>query len=339
MRNIMIHRIFITFCLLMIHTGFYGVEVKLSVDKSMMYLTGERIRVLVTVIHSPDEEIIYDQSDTFLSPKEFYTKIFTTRNPKNIPDLEPLKGPIHTVVIKDLKDGKEVWESYEYELQIFEIESLKISPIKFLLSKDGKPFVLYSPGTFIHKVPNDLNRINGLTFKDISEPNLFSLSDFPWYILAIGLEGLFILFIVTSMILRFRRWTLLSGDSLISPIEQAYSKLNLLKTSLVHLTPNENKRYLKNIYIDMSKTLKYFMERKYFVMLVEKNTQEFSELLTGYIKDSTILGKVKSFFKTCDQVKFAAQIKDRKEIEYDISMEKQIISSIEQFKDSSVSNH
>ncbi len=334
----MIYRIFITLCLLMIHVAFYGVEARLSVDKSMMYLTGERIRVLVTIIHSPDEEIIYDLSDTFLSPKEFYARIFTTHNPKDIPDLEPLKGPIHTVVIKDLKDGKEVWETYEYALQIFEIESLKISPIKFVLSKDGKPFVIYSPGTFIHKVPHDLNRINGLTFKDISEPNLFSLSDFPWYILGIGLEGLFILFIITSMILRFKRWTLLSRDSLISPIEQAYSKLNLLKTSLVHLTPNENKRYLKNIYIDMSKTLKYFMERKYYVMLVEKNTREFSELLTSSIKDLDILGKVQSFLETCDQVKFAAQTKDRKEIEYDISLEKEILSSIEQSKDSSVSN-
>ncbi len=333
MRNVMIYKVLITLSLLMCSLPFYGLEVRLTVDKSMMYLTGERIRMSVIVIHSPAEEILYDQSDIFLSPKEFYDRIFKTRSPNHHPDIEPLTGPVHKVVIKDLKGGKEVWESYEYELQIFEIESLKILPIKFVLSKDGKPFVVYSPGTFIHKVPHDSSILNGLSFKDISEPDLFPLRDFPWLIVAISLEGLFIVLIITSMILRFKRWTLLSRDSLVSPIEQAYSKLNLLKTSLDYLTPKENERYLKSMYIDMSKTLKHFIERRYYVMLIEKNTQEFTELLNSYIKDLDVLGKVRSFFQICDQVKFAAKHKERKEIENDISLGKEIISSIDQSKE------
>ena len=314
---------FLALIFVLISCPLFSAEIQLSIDKSIVYLTGEQIKLIYTINTEPDEELIINESDTNLDSKLFYKRILYSPIIEGNYDIESLKNSIYTTKQKEANGKKLIEHNFQYNFQLFEINNLMISPIKFTFKKNNKSLIAYSPSTYIHFIPPKTKKNKLLSFKDIVEPTLEKNNLFNSIaILSITGSFAFIMFI-SIFSNRLLKWYYINNDKLGTPFSQVYSYFSMVKEEL-----NNNitqKPSIKDIYTDLSYNMKLYLERKYVFSSVKMCSEEIIRFLSFHIDDQNILSKVKTFFYICDSIKFAYRSRNLAEIQNDIKLATNII--------------
>ena len=317
----------LTGIILLVTPDIHGVDMGMSIDRTLIDRTGGVISLTVTVTHGVDEKILYDESDIHLGKGFRHEDMLSLPYPKEKLDVDSIQIPTHKVTKKRVGDKTLIEEVFQYTLQPFEVDSMRLRPIKFVLLKGDKRYVLFAPYTYIHIVPPEGNILSGITLKDIVTPDMDEepMSDAA---LTVIIAGSVVLVLAGIGAWRIHRWRLVDQDQLKTPLELADNALNGILDHIKAKTPSQDKLG-DMVYIPLSAAIKHYIERVWHVTMLERNTSEILTELSHRNCHPDIVSKVGKILSLCDTMKYSLSLGDAHAIQGDIQAGKDIIHSIE----------
>ncbi|MDH4128804.1 MAG: hypothetical protein OEV44_08635 [Spirochaetota bacterium] len=317
----------LTLIFILLNTPLFSVEIKLSINKTLIYLTGEQIELIYSVKHNPDEKLIINESDIHLKPDLFYNKILNSPYIKRKYDLDSLKMPTHKVIHSNSNGQNIIEHIFRYSFQLFEVDNLMISTAKFTFTNNDQTFLAYSPYAFIHIIPPKSKDHRKLSFKDISEPFIGKHSMFAYTDIILYITVFLFIIIIVFFIKRIKVWYYITYDSLGTPFTQVYTFFYSLKKHLIN--NNSLEHPIKDVYSDLLTNMKFYLERKYRLSTTEMTSEEIIDSLAIHVNDQQTLSNIKQFFNICNLIKFAERTREINEVQNDIQLGINIISSID----------
>lgn len=286
--------LFIIIFLLASHRS-YAIDIELELNQSIIYLTGAKIQLVLSVSHKRKElEFVKIKSDVSLPPDQFYKRILKTRHPNKKIDIEHISYSEDKKFVD--KNGYVIESNiFTYEFQLFEIESVEISPVKFQftnLTNDNQ--ICYSPYAYIHPLPPESRGISSLAFKDISTEKEVKKDINKFYYIIIGIFTFILIFLLG---LRFLNWRTIHFDQFGKASTQAQNKMNRLEKNEALESPD--------FFVKLTRILKHYIERKWDIVTLSENTNDFIIELKNKEKSDQLILLIENFFRDCDEIKFA----------------------------------
>ncbi|MDH5681510.1 MAG: hypothetical protein OEZ36_07980 [Spirochaetota bacterium] len=327
MRNRYLLLYCLTVLILTVTPGIHAVEVAMSIDRTLIDKTGGVINLTVTVVHGVDEKILYEESDIHLRKDFRHENMLSLRYPKEKLDVDSLNKPIHTVIKKQVGSKTLIEEVFQYSLQPFEVDSMRLRPIKFIILKGGKRFALFAPYTYIHVIPPEGNMFRGLSLKDIATPDMDEepMSDSS---LTVIIVGSIVLVLVGVGAWRVYRWRIIDQDQLKAPLMLADNALNGILDQIIAKPPSQLELG-DMVYSPLSAAIKHYIERVWHVAMLERNTTEIISELSHRNIHPDVVSQVGRLLSRCDTMKYSLSPGDSEAMKGDIQAGRDIIHSIE----------
>ncbi len=306
------------------YTNTFPVEISLSINRTLMYLTGDVYQLKIIVNHNSDEEIVSSKSDISLNEKDFYKKILNAPHPIEKIDIESVKPRTHT--INKSNGNYKITETFLYTFQIFEIENLQVGPVKFLINYKNREYVVYSPYTYINIIPPySKTNLNSPLIQDV-DPEKKSSSNYYKLLLILVILIILLSIILFLSIKRIYRWYILKQDKLNNPYIQAkvsFQSIQEMNNISDGMTTSNNETYHQ-----LSRIMKHYLERRFHISLIEKNTAELYDLLYPLSIDPIIQLDIIKYFQRCDEMKFLPNYLKNTHLIIDIQLALKIINTL-----------
>lgn len=304
----------------------FAVDINLDISQSIIYLTGAKIKLTYTVKHKRKElEFLKNKSDISLNPDEFYKKILRAKHINDKIDVEHISFTEDKIYSDN---GEKVIEAntYTYVFQLFEIQSIEVSPVKFQFTNlTNDNLVYYSPYAYIHSLPPESRGASSFNFKDIINKTEYDNRDYSnYYITLFSILG-FVL--ISLLIYRFNRWNIFQKDKLGNAISQAKNQLDILKAELL----NDKAENITDIH-KLTNILKHYIERKWDILAISENTHELIDSLKAIDVDPSIIQSIQDFYNHCDRLKFSSISIEKSSLEDALSKALLLLDNLEKHR-------
>ena len=337
-----------------------GAEVSLKVKGGVMEWSGGRIEVEVGTRYNPlEKELLIHRSDVGLTGKELARKIFFKANgsrgmeEKLEEELEEeLEIEFLELDRKKKREGLELEEIFWYRFQVFEIEDIKMNPMRleFLKKKEGgrqrekgEVEVIYTPYSII-QIGGKLREASREVSEEGLEEGLIEpdeLFPMPWYLevnwILVGTLGL-VLLSLTVIGLEWRksqRRKILSREikeELAAMKKEMMRGYEDLKVRVQGVYERGEEVDLRGVYEEMERLIQRGIERETGLELRGKSHGEAMRLLEKSYEEG-IVGKnfmeeFREFLKSIEGVKYGSKGRKEEDLMRDIKRGEEVIKRL-----------